>query len=132
MGDRLLDILHLSVGVFLELLGIEVRTRAELQDLLTEGVADGVVGMEVRLVDDVVQGCPREVTQQDGLSVCLWLETPQGIGDGTVLLVRETGGKRGDVHEEVRLHHNELGLDGLSLPMTVQQVKLHTLCQQGA
>ena len=61
--------LHLQEGIFLELLGIELRTGTELQCLFTEGVADGVVWMIVSLVDDIIQGGTGEVSQEDGLRV---------------------------------------------------------------
>ena len=43
--------------------------------------------------------------------------------------IGKTSGERGDIHEEIRLHHDELGLYRLSLPVAVEQVQLHTLCQ---
>ena len=73
-GNCLFDILHLSIGIFLKLLRIKVRTSTELQDLFTERVADGVVDLEVRLVDNIIQGSPCKVTQQDRLRIGLRLE----------------------------------------------------------
>ena len=76
MVYNLLDILHLPEGILLELSGVEVWTGAELQGLFAERVANGIVGMKVGLVDDIVQCGTCKITQENGLTVGCRLQSP--------------------------------------------------------
>ena len=97
LGYRLLDIRNLDEGISLELLGIEILTSAELQGLLVKRVANGVVDLEPRLVDDVVECCSCKVTQENGLRIGSRFQSPKGVGYGMMPIVRETGCQRRDI-----------------------------------
>ena len=49
-----------------------------------------------------------------------------------VPIVRKTGSQRRDVNKEIRLHYDELRLNGLSFSVTIQQIELHTFSQEWA
>ncbi len=79
------------------------------------------------VVDDIVERTAREVSEKYGLTVCAWPHAVDGVGQGTVAIVGETGGNRTDVHKEVGFHHNESRSDAVAVGMAVEQVELHPL-----
>ena len=100
----MLQVVGLQVGIGIKLLGIEVRTGAELQCLLSKVTLHGVVhSVMPMVVDDVVEGGTGEVTEEGGLGVGTRLHQIEQIEQGMMTVCREAGGDATDVHEIVGL-----------------------------
>ncbi len=130
---HLLQVVGLLVGVGVELLAVEPGAGAKLQCLLPEVALHGVVRLILALaVDDVVEGCSGEVTEQGGLGVGARLHLVEEVEQGMVAEVGEAGGDAADVDQVVGLHHDEARRDDGLAHLAVEQVELHPFPEQFA
>ena len=132
---RLTEMVDALLGISPEVRGIEALASAILQSLFPETAGQAVGQAAPLVVDNVVEGCIGEVTQQDGLGIGPLLQTVDGIEQRVVSVVGEAGGNGRDVDEEVGLHHNQArpengqGHKGASplCVLHIKQVQLHPL-----
>ena len=103
--DCLADVRHLALGIGLELGGLEVIARTELQGLLAERTAQHVTKVGIGIVDNPVKCCTGKITQQDRLCIGWRLQPIDKIGKRMMAIVLKTGGNGRDVDQHVGLNH---------------------------
>ena len=126
---RLLDIGGLPLGIFQELLGIEVGTGAEIQGFLLEALHNGGVHAAVFIVDGIVERLTGEVAQKDGLRDCRGRHAVQCVHERVMPEFLEATGNAADIDEEVGLDNDERRNQPLFFFPHLQQIQLHAFVQ---